>query len=232
VQSISTLHTFKPLSQHAFFAGMAKPHDTTPKSSRFLQLPPELRNRTYGLCTDGYSYGGVSLFGAQSEAPSYAITAVSHQVRNESLGIYQDARRKFWSDNTFRIHLSVDEVFYSHAQQEVTARCLPMPSLGIERLRFVVGPSEKCDGPDSLMVEDMLKRSERCVRWRKWFAGELVMDVSERFAEIASANNDRVHQYGAYPRAIGGLIVASCAKSFFEWALASDTAADIERLWL
>ena len=207
--------------------------DTTQQIFRFLDLPPQLRNHVYELATDASWYEGVDLRRWRLQAPPHAITAVSRQVRAESLGIYHEAFRKFCYANSIRIVMDISDVLDSQQQSVILKHCNSMPSLGIRTVRFVVSGFDNKDGPDSLMTEisiDYIRRDPAVV-WRKWFAGETATDVSERLAEIASAD-DRAHRYAEYPGAIGGLNVACCVTSYFEWTRDAAILADLTRYWL
>ncbi|KAK4616171.1 hypothetical protein CLAFUW4_09742 [Fulvia fulva] len=87
-------------------------------SSRLLALPAELRNEIFELAftTDNHE-DSIDL--CRAIHPSKSLLLTCHQVHAEALQIYQDAYRKYWSENTFTIKLNNKHDF-ARAKERVT----------------------------------------------------------------------------------------------------------------
>ncbi|KAK5678662.1 hypothetical protein LTS10_009106 [Elasticomyces elasticus] len=74
---------------------------TQPPASRFLQLPPELRNAVYELVFD-FQSSDVDLL--EASPPSKAFLLACHQTYAEAKGFYNIQFRRYWSETDFSIH--------------------------------------------------------------------------------------------------------------------------------
>jgi len=69
---------------------------------RLLDLPPELRNRIYTCIIEDITMPpSTDVFSALQFLPDPTITAVSRQIRSESLGLFRQATTEFWSTHNF-----------------------------------------------------------------------------------------------------------------------------------
>ena len=73
---------------------------------RLLDLPPELRNRVYEYTFEPDAGLSIEIFAACSRAPQPALTAASHQIRNESLQYLHEATQRFWRERRFFVAIS------------------------------------------------------------------------------------------------------------------------------
>ncbi|KAK5719185.1 hypothetical protein LTR15_007708 [Elasticomyces elasticus] len=74
---------------------------TQPRPSRFLQLPPELRNAVYELVFD-FQPSHVDLL--EAKPPSKAFLQACRQTYAEAKGFYNILFRRYWSETEFSIH--------------------------------------------------------------------------------------------------------------------------------
>lgn len=73
------------------------------KQFRFLDLPPELRNRIYNYVFEDTSTTSIELFKYTRHVSKPTITTVCHQIRLESIGLLREAQRNFWKDHKWII---------------------------------------------------------------------------------------------------------------------------------
>lgn len=72
---------------------------------RLLDLPPELRNRIYEHTLEDQAPHELDVFTYRTHVPEPAITAVSRQLRKETIGLLQEATRHFWDSHIFLVYL-------------------------------------------------------------------------------------------------------------------------------
>lgn len=70
---------------------------------RFLDLPPELRDRVYNCAFEDASATSLELHRYGSYVPEPTITAVCHLIRSESEGLLRKAQSKFWKHHHWSI---------------------------------------------------------------------------------------------------------------------------------
>lgn len=83
---------------------MTNPINSTP--FRFLELPPELGNRTYFYVFEDPSERELDLRRAQQLLPESSITLACREIRNESLGLSKEATSMFWKAHIFAVQLN------------------------------------------------------------------------------------------------------------------------------
>ena len=83
---------------------------------RFLDLPPELRNRVYTFVYLDNSTRSMDIFNAYEHVPKVALTRVSKQLRNETFGMYHEATAQFWSNH--ELSMSIDCASTSKRRRE------------------------------------------------------------------------------------------------------------------
>lgn len=66
---------------------------------RFRDLPREMRDRVYELYFEIPNQ--IEIFSVKAKRPNPNITAVSRQVREETLKLFQAAERRFWANSVF-----------------------------------------------------------------------------------------------------------------------------------
>lgn len=108
--SVDNLWTTTPLSTQYLtsttHAHMLTPLGMAPSSTfRLHDLPAELRNRVYVEVVTDDGPRRVELSTARSRLPSLALAMVSRQVYNETIKLYQEALRGFWSTHSLDISL-------------------------------------------------------------------------------------------------------------------------------
>lgn len=105
--------------------------------SRFLELPAELRNTVYELLFEDDNDKYLDVFLVKRYLPRPAIRKVSHQIRRESIEIFNEVTKTFWENHVFCIQpRNFDDLTVSH-RQHFRFDCDQIPSkAGIPRLRF------------------------------------------------------------------------------------------------
>ncbi|KAK3679561.1 hypothetical protein LTR37_021416 [Vermiconidia calcicola] len=86
---------------------------------RFLQLPPELRNKVYDYVFEDAAeyYIAIASLPVSSLQPSPSITFTSHLVRSESLPLYQEATARFWASHDFYFAHDFEDTYPSSTEQ-------------------------------------------------------------------------------------------------------------------
>ena len=141
---------------------------TTP--FRFRDLAPELRNRIYDCVFEDEAPHRMSLLDIRAAAPPIAITAVSKQVRNESLGLYKLAVAAF--DTSHDYYVSIDNGDYKPKGMELfTPQRVKLPWLVLQRLEFVITGLKDVIGYQTLLLDfhalAIFQRPGK-VKWTWW----------------------------------------------------------------
>ncbi|KAK4544005.1 hypothetical protein LTR36_004779 [Oleoguttula mirabilis] len=140
---------------------MAKNPDDTAEPFRFLDLPPELRNRVYHYVFEGRSQQDIELFAeAKSFAPHMAVTAVSQQLRTESQGLYVIALKDFWTTHHFYIRIRGQE---RPRLSDLLSQAKQIPVRGLARLEFRIQRDD-----NSALRWDVQLTVDGGVEWRLW----------------------------------------------------------------
>ncbi|KAK5121295.1 hypothetical protein LTR85_005461 [Meristemomyces frigidus] len=101
---------------------------TTP-TFRFMDLPPELRNRIYECAFEFNVDQEIEVFTARALAPSAALTMTTHQVHKESLQLLREATQRFWSECKFFVDIPPSMI-------KGRRRLAEMPGPWLEALRM------------------------------------------------------------------------------------------------
>lgn len=122
---------------------MAARAEDTEDVFRFLDLPPELRNRVYDFIFEDLAPDIIDIFAAKAAAPSPAITAVSTQLRNETIELFHEASRIFWTKHQLSLEIGT-EILESECREQLMARCelLRLPAPQQIHLRVSNGDAE------------------------------------------------------------------------------------------
>ncbi|KAK4895314.1 hypothetical protein LTR27_006657 [Elasticomyces elasticus] len=184
---------------------------------RFLDLPAELRLRVYELYFEGNEGREIWLFRVRPHAPEDAITAVSRGVREESLPLYVRACHAFWATSTFMM-FTCEHVNDPEWRSFVLSQCQSIPGLGIRKLRYVIGQLEENGGPGTINVEVSASDglAHQAPQWRMWYGGKPASDETAELTQEARESGNHL-QYASYSTSPGGLNVAACTATFFEW---------------
>ena len=102
---------------------------------RLFDLPPELRNRIYTSIFEGDAPPRLSLLATKHCCPSAAITTTSRLLRKESLGLFQEALRLFWTGHSFYVPIESD-ILDDSKLEEFLLLCDKMPAPELRRLEF------------------------------------------------------------------------------------------------
>ena len=107
------------------------------KTFRFLDLPAELRNRIYSIVFEHANEHPVELCHAQSSQPEWAVTLVSHQLRNESYRLYKRAKMTYWQSHDFIV--AMDHRGSRIRLRETQSETLALPFANkIQNLSFIL----------------------------------------------------------------------------------------------
>ncbi|KAK3713373.1 hypothetical protein LTR37_008565 [Vermiconidia calcicola] len=85
---------------------------------RFLQLPPELRNKVYDYVFEdaAHYYIAIASLPVSSLQPSPSITFTCHLVRSESLPLYHEATARFWASHDFYFTYDFEKTYLTSAE--------------------------------------------------------------------------------------------------------------------
>lgn len=129
---------------------------------RFLDLPPELRNRIYDFTFADNAPENVKLFSMKGQVPSPAITVTSRQVRNESLLLYTEAIDCFYGAHVLQIDIDLRQLVNTEAKRlpelpSIEGRSfiniIQNPPLPINKLALHIGGGEPCAAQITLVFE-------------------------------------------------------------------------------
>jgi len=140
-----------------------------PQVFRFLDLPPELRNRVYSYTLEYHAPPQVNLLATRIHAPSALVTIVSRQLRHESLDLYHQAMHDFWTKRSFHLSLN-DDIAEDERCKEVISVCTKVPITGITRFEFRI-PRLIVHGREHTMHILVLFEDDEEVVWKWWWAG-------------------------------------------------------------
>ena len=94
---------------------MLTPLGMAPSSTfRLLDLPAEIRNRIYEFSLSDEGPRRVDLSAVRSRLPTLALALVSRQVHNETIKLYQEVVKGFWS--THSLDISLDFLTRPHSE--------------------------------------------------------------------------------------------------------------------
>ncbi|KAK5121134.1 hypothetical protein LTR85_005618 [Meristemomyces frigidus] len=96
---------------------MAEPKSGQPSGFRLCDLPPELRNRIYGCIFEDRAPPTIDIFSASHHLPESAVTIASKQLREESLGLYEEAVSRFWDSHTFDLTYHLAAILAAQVNQ-------------------------------------------------------------------------------------------------------------------
>ena len=117
---------------------MERTHESA--TFRFLDLPPELRNRIYSCSFEDDRPHKLNVLEWKSHLPDYSITEVSSQTRSESLALWKDAKAEVWTSHQWEIRVDSD-ILEPEAPEELLIACGKVPKAApIRQLRFVCMP--------------------------------------------------------------------------------------------
>ena len=108
------------------------------KIFRFMDLPPELRNRIYEEVFEIGTDCEIDIFEATSRAPSAALPATCRQVHREGIGYLQDATCRFWTASKFIATFAPSTLAGDEPLRAILARCrdLNVPPLCAFEIRI------------------------------------------------------------------------------------------------
>ena len=109
------------------------------EACRFLDLPPEIRDRIYCLIFLDENEDEIDFHEARSRLPKVTITLTCRQVRREALGLIQEADEVFYQNHCFLIDISKFDPsarLKGHYMREIT-KALPW-TCKVRRLAFVL----------------------------------------------------------------------------------------------
>ena len=97
------------------------------KVFRFLELPPELRNRIYYFVFDDNSDYTLNLRDAPKLFPKFAITATSRQIHKESFWLLERAKKTFWKAHSLTLFIGRSTSTYMD-KMIVLKACAKLPA--------------------------------------------------------------------------------------------------------
>lgn len=116
--------------------------------SRFLDLPPELRNRVYNILFEDRNGDEIPLLGTRQCRPSTAITVVCQQLRRETLRLCKEARASFFQNHTFCIVIDRNVGTTLNLENIITKLSR---NVAIHKLAFIV--TDPIDGIEFARIE-------------------------------------------------------------------------------
>ncbi|KAK5131811.1 hypothetical protein LTR08_000566 [Meristemomyces frigidus] len=140
---------------------------------RIRDLAPELRNHIYDCVFEDDAPHKLSLLEAHAVAPPSAITAVSRQLRQETLELHQHAMAAFWGSHDFCIAFDCEKHEVGKMKKMLLGRCKKLPVIGLRRLNIVFGKSFSFFIAGSLHILVELN-TDGSVNWRYWFSCDCV----------------------------------------------------------
>ena len=132
------------------------------KTIRFLDLPPELRNRIYSFAFHNRTASEIKIIGASCHAPSSSLIYTSSQVWNECFELFDDAQHAFWRGHKFTIELYLAHEAFADNAHGLLRACTALRNRPIQHLVFYIGAvvldvTSSLD--EALCVEVTYKRS-------------------------------------------------------------------------
>lgn len=105
--------------------------------SKFLALPAELRARIYELLFEDENDKDLNAFLLKSFLPARAITRVSHEIRRETIELFNQATEAFWRNQIFYIQPSNANDLSDGPEPNNQVDCDHIPkTTGIPKLTF------------------------------------------------------------------------------------------------
>ena len=109
---------------------------------RFLDLPPELRNRIYQHVFENTAQHELDLLHVRPYLPDSGIALACRQLRNEALSLAAEATEAFWKTHTFTLSFEPNMTHEERLKMFKTHAQLP-PNAKIYRLAILLaGKSE------------------------------------------------------------------------------------------
>lgn len=114
---------------------------------RLFDLPGELRNAIYAFVFEDLNDEKIDIFDVRKCLPPPAILEVSRHIRSETLQLYEEACKAFWSNHTITVACGISCLWHAGYEIDICSalkekqRLQRCPHIRIHRIVYCYNPS-------------------------------------------------------------------------------------------